>query len=501
MAIVPDLSNPAKPVDPPYHQYGEDDGNGGGTGGVTLEQVEIAVSSGINSTVPGMITAGINNAVPSAVSSAVNAAVPTAVTNTLASQLPTAVATAVANAPPPPSVQYAVQRPRYNVHIMRRAFPIDSNNAGALHTNQNLIAAESAFDAVRLGYFNGSTAAASVIQKAAVNVTSAPGDEWNLTNGNAAWTAVTFAGAASLTVPAATFAILPTYSFSDWISINSIARTDNVNALPLLAVRSVIGASIPTPITGNLAGYASINEGRLWTAKYMLGDAVADPALTGTITQALRLAPLAVQFRMRTRGLAVMGVGDSVTQGLTTTSDNNSWGFRACKELSTAGFPVSWYNQGHAGMASWDFPTIASSQITLLKPDVCFIQCQSGNDGTMSATTLGNSRARALGMADLVIENRGTPVLVGAQPRNASGASETARLAHNDMLRTAAANGGIPFLDLDTILRDPGNVSSMPASSTNDGIHPNNAGTTIIVPFAKTLIRNIMLTRNGSTNV
>jgi hypothetical protein len=203
-----------------------------------------------------------------------------------------------------------------------------------------LVTAEADFDYVRIVYLNASSNSWTV-SAAAVAPTAAPGDGFTPSGGNSSFVNATFnnAGAfglppspggstSTVTVPAATGSGATTvYGMvaSDWIPCPSLARTDNPSQGPncrLLLVRTYAAAAMYGIKGGLELNYQNWqlpakNLGRLHRTFWKSVNGVGTPSNFTSPTEQNNYGGvgMVVQFMSRTRGLSVVGVGDSLTQG------------------------------------------------------------------------------------------------------------------------------------------------------------------------------------------
>lgn len=214
---------------------------------------------------------------------------------------------------------------------------LSSNGAGGV-TVSSLISAEGQFDFVRILYLNASSNAYTV-SNAAVAVTSAIGDGFTPSGGNSTFQNVTFNNAGAFGIPpsasgSTTSIVVPACSgagatlqegmvASDWMPLPSLERTDAVGSnVHLILIRTYAsgtqyGLRGASQQTYNSWQQASENLGRPFRTFFKAGNCVSTPAnfVSATESYIFGGTGLVAQFVSRVRGLSVIGVGDSLTQG------------------------------------------------------------------------------------------------------------------------------------------------------------------------------------------
>ncbi len=216
--------------------------------------------------------------------------------------------------------------------------------SGDFLNSTQIFDAEGEFDEVAL-IFGNSDPTSTLSVQAAVSAGGTGGTctLTDLTNNSGTYTAVTFGGAASGTVPVSPVAMpggpnnhFPGLLISDWIPLTSLPRSDVSGGRPLLYVRS---AAVPQSATQSLcllepvptraAGYAQTQTAPLasWervalsttangTSANLGGTAAGTPGFGGGYAGAC----IGFMYRLRAgRGMTVLCVGDSITEGAGTT--------------------------------------------------------------------------------------------------------------------------------------------------------------------------------------
>ena len=406
-------------------------------------------------------------------------------------------------------------------------FPFNGQNgptSGGSYTICGLFTGETDFDFVRFVYQNNSTTAPMVITSASVAASSSLNDSINPTNAsgtasNAQWVPITFnnGGAAGdipsplgstrgVSVPAGmqntvtstTSDIAFGWAFSDWIAVQSLARTDG-GSLPIIMCRTY---GPPGLNCYNVGGLGSPADGSAWdtyaAGRVVRGQAVAGDSATtpGTNSSGIAgyLTPFGVQFLYRKRGLSCLVMGDSIFQGFGTTSTQNDPFQIAAAALSVPSFPITVTKQAFQGMSSLSFMENGQALFNAIYPDVFFIKCESPNDSpTTKSGAFERSFSNALSLADLATRRGCVPVLSTAMPWNYTGTTEISRQTLNAAIRAA----GWLYIDFDAALASAPGAATINSSynSSTQNLHPNDIGNAAVAPYVQQVLAKIKATR------
>lgn len=408
--------------------------------------------------------------------------------------------------------------------IGHKLFGLASFTANSVlnRTWQHKFCLEADFDAIQLVYYNHQpndiTNATAIV---AATETASTGSTNNISQpivGGTAytnkddtaeaygWRSVTWSGAASPTLPAGTAAI-PTITTSDWIPIQSVPRADG-GIGRLLLVRVYINGSVNQftavstgQIDAAMRTASAANRGRtLQVASYDSGDAVGTQTNSPTALGTIGLA-IGVNIRTRGVGLSVMSVGDSTAQCVTLVADKlSSWAFRACADVSTEEFPVTYINHGQSSVNSAAYQARALEGAAIWQPGAIVFQALSPND---TSTNIGTFRyenlarmARLQQLLSYCQSNRIALIVNTGFPKNYSSTIDAERINFNTRLREMAARGHILLCDMDSVLSDgatPARIRS--AFNYGDDIHPNEAGVEAMSQELRKALRRLIATR------
>jgi lysophospholipase L1-like esterase len=195
-----------------------------------------------------------------------------------------------------------------------------------------------------------------------------------------------------------------------------------------------------------------------------------------------------------TSGVGVVAaVGDSITQGVGSTGENNRWSDRLAVRIETAATqPLGVLGLGIAGnqllagaltnpaaLARFDRDVLGMAGLTHI------IMADGINDLGSTANNPSlppNAEDVEYGLRQLVsrAHARGVKV-IGTTMGPAWGFRgyeniDSKRLAYNQWIRTVGITILDGLIDFDAVLNDPSNPSHMLPLYLTDGIHPNNAG-------------------------
>lgn len=394
--------------------------------------------------------------------------------------------------------------------------------------------AEGAFDSVRLHLYHRETNSATVFKalvaatetaaltSAAVSgqptVAGAQTAALRSALGAPGWASVTFGGASSGDLAAAT-AYAPTVLSSDWIELPSVARVaGETSTRPLLMVR-VFHDGAANGAWNACGGFTADTDADKtawenagprasggnahpspWWREYQFNtitttDGVTTPA-TNVPSATLQGAGMwvAVEFGYRNRAISVMGVGDSLTEGTISYGSFGSWGLRGCMLASSPSRPVSFFNAGISGQTSNTYVTAAETAVPIMKPTHVVYELMSPNDqaavGALTAIEAGVHMARLQRMVRLCKANGARLVVVGPFPNNAyTVGSDAFRLQVRAAAAAAAAAGSaFDYLDVEAVLGDGATPARYKNGFAYDNTHPNNAAMDALATMLSTYL-------------
>lgn len=350
--------------------------------------------------------------------------------------------------------------------------------------------------------FDGVQIVLSACNSGAVTVTSAAvcpvPDAADLNMSSGAWTAATFGGSASGSIPTRSGSSRRTYLLSDYIPVSSVARTDG-GTFPLLAIRAYLGTLGTYTLLGasggtdDLTNWATKPDGRIHVMRYADGDCVTTPASFGSTTNRSTSPIIGIIYYARGRVVNVAGFGDSISEGRGTYI-GDGFGFPACAQATEAANVAAfeWSNLGWAG-ASWEngaatpggIRLMVSDAITAALPiDIATLPAWSPNDFANEAaltdaamlTECQQPVMRSVGaMRDAGI----CPVLWTGLPVDPSVRDFNSADARRQNWNSTMLASGLRVIDFSAALLGSTDSSGqqIPADGTMvDGIHPSDSG-------------------------
>lgn len=386
----------------------------------------------------------------------------------------------------------------------------DSNN----YTRCVKTEAESHFDRVRIHIYTRQTGAATgftaVIAATETAATDTAANMFDPIVGGAAyaalagagaygWKAVTFGGSASGDLPAAAGTYRPAKLTSDWIDLSSVPRADG-GVRPLVMCRVYHNGSTGGALTifGQLTSNASADStswastsGYPWSRVWQAGTVTTGDAVSNLATKPAALSNasiwIAFEFASRYKGLTVLSVGDSVTEGTGHSwGGYGSWPMRACGLASSLTRPISLVQNGVSGQAGEVYTLAAEDAITAHRPTHVFYPTLTLNDGDPSAASLQLARARIQRMLQACEAVNARLVLWSALPNSVftSGGDALALALQADALDIATA-GACDYFDLATIVSDGATPRRLNVADRFDTNHPNNSAQDRLADIAR----------------
>lgn len=315
--------------------------------------------------------------------------------------------------------------------------------------------------------------------------------------------AVTWGGAGSVSIPAATSA--QQFVLSDRLGLASIDRAAGQSSTrPLLLWRSYLpGATtnwayIPiTPMASMQVPTASMRN-RIIQVSSATSDAVTTPATAmSLVTTIMEVYPV-VSFK--TPVLSVWGIGDSITSGSSIVADGlSTWGYRACLDVSTPTTPVVWANLGMVSQTSATYWANAKAMLVagVPPPSVLVLGPVSVNDTSWTQAKIQTARELAMDVV-LTAATYRIPYIIWwpLLPHNIlDTGNDPLRQQLNIEMATVAASFGIHWMSGLSVLSTGTNPARWKPeyNYTNDGIHPNElAMETVLAKSLSTILRELI---------
>lgn len=357
------------------------------------------------------------------------------------------------------------------------------------------------FDAIRLIFANASTTDTVAVNLCKV---SSPASAADLNNSAGTFASVTFAGAATGTVPVAVGASRRGFLVSDWIALSSTDRSDG-GTFPLFHARAYITTAATISVMGNgtdsFTNWATRTNGRIWCMRYQNADQVTTPSGFTDTTNRSQSPIVGVQYLARGRVVTVMGAGDSITEGRGTYL-GEGFGVPACEALSDmSGIAYEWANIGSAGVGmSQTRDQVLDVLAAGIYPDIFVLPNSSPNEQStpITAANIGAARQKlARALADMRA-NQVEPILWTWVPTNPAvldwGSSDSLRTAYNadTLLLRSRGQSVADFSAALSGTTDGDGQVNMLAGTTTDNIHPNDTGNAVLTSLLMTEIKRVV---------
>jgi lysophospholipase L1-like esterase len=377
--------------------------------------------------------------------------------------------------------------------------------AGSNHTTSLEFVLAAQYDRVRILLPNMHTAAIDNV-KVAFAPTATQHGATQTAGGSAAnslvtpsggvgtWVDATFSGGAtgSLTASDGT---TPTFTATDWMDVQSLARSDGgAGSLALVRIE------IPSASGYRTSPFAGDNLSQ-WANTASVGDRTyraVKQAVLGVTTKALCTSygwdgyhqAAVIQYESRVKGVTVATFGDSITDGGYSglTPYCYTWGHQASESVSSSTFPVEFCNAGWPTKDSNEFFDMATLIMPLVKPGIVFWAAFTPNL-TLDANGIRDmrrytSRMKALAQDydTVLVMWTGIPSTYGlAQGKDWSAGADAMRVAYNTEIMAC----GDAVCDMASVMTGGFNATNTAqydiiSGASTDGLHPNTAGVEIM---------------------
>ncbi|UAK25506.1 hypothetical protein [Sphingomonas nostoxanthinifaciens] len=376
----------------------------------------------------------------------------------------------------------------------------------------NALEVESPFNMARVAYFNPDATTAATIESWDIGVASTilaaqpiPALMVPLTVG-----VVSASAGAPFTLPAAQAAAtgqvsanrIPTWLFSDWVALRSIARSDG-GTRPVAVVRSRSSGLLPfTTTTGSwttgyagAGGWLSISGGREYRTWWGSGASAPTGYANGSTanTPVTQNQCILLQTRTTAQTLTIVETGDSKNRGYTTNTGFDSMA-RNAQRLNPYAFKTGVANCGNAGAITSTIQVVAKKMIDFFAgPNVAvIIPAYSQNDNSNTAAAdLTAEFARCLDICAYAVSKGCIPIIDCGTPWASPDASSDVALAN--LRNNIVPVSGYRFFKAFDALGDGANTQRLQVQYQGDGNHPNDAGQAIKAQIVLPILRDIAL--------
>lgn len=223
-------------------------------------------------------------------------------------------------------------------------------------------------------------------------------------------------------------------------------------------------------------------------------EAVATPANFTSATTVAYHVPIIIQYKSRNGGVSIARFGDSIWDGGTSTYQNNGFAWQAVKDLAASGYVLEDANFSVPGQTTINLGQIAGQLMPYIKPTVCAFESASVNNygASLGSRTQQHGRGALGTFLALCAEYRASPLTASFLPvtnaAKAYGATDSQRVTLNTFLAAQSLVDKYTYVDFGTVMDGvvtSGQVEPAVAYITGDGIHPNDAGHTAMLPLYK----------------
>ena len=325
------------------------------------------------------------------------------------------------------------------------------------------------------------------------------------TPSTATWVPVTWnGGSASVTLPARLGAGRPSITWSDWIPISTISRTDG-GVLPVVMFRFLV-PSLGTTNQYTLGNYQtqgfawehlaniSVHNGRIWNPIRYTGDGITTPANFQPTNDIGYTFIAGFEYTAEKPGITIAALGDSITEGAVNAglgNFGNGWIWQAINKVRALfpAIPIEYVNLGWTGTTSTAFYTryddiVASGQ----NFDLMIYSTFSPNDGTVTGALVTGEKSRMSYLANKLKTSNKSLILSTPCPNtfnNYNTVQDGLRLSIRTMLLNMSSV--VSIVDMESIGDGSTPVRFNPVYTT-DGTHPNEVGHGVIADVAVPVI-------------
>ena len=305
---------------------------------------------------------------------------------------------------------------------------------------------------------------------------------------------------------------IPRWTWTDWVPLTSIERTDSPGAPRLVMIRVLLppGCRHTRPNGGFLEYHTDprMNRGFEYVGAHVPLDVVSTPSQIPAPTACLGHSnpPVScVQFLTKHEGIVGMTTGDSHHQGTSTTTQFWNYLLRATVELGSqhvGQIPFGYWSTAQGGADSGRFFATLTNVLSAANPSFVVLPGWTYNE--MSGPVYADQAAVDLFFARLLMaaeacgRNGAIPIFLTPFPRDPGGMTATQvapwRSVRNAIL--ALRESGAIVLDAAALLgRTSGGAldGTYLPRYTNDQAHPNDAGHAIVASELLPILRKICM--------
>jgi hypothetical protein len=303
---------------------------------------------------------------------------------------------------------------------------------------------------------------------------------------------------------------IPRWTWTDWVPLPSLRRTDSPDAPRVVMIRVLLpqGCRHTNP-NGSFMEYRNLTEmnlGSCYVAGQVPADLVTVPETIDVSVANLGIANSAVscfQFLTRNEGIVGIAAGDSHHQGTSTTTQFWNYLMRSTLELNSqhkGQIPFGYWSTALGGANSEEFFARLTNVLDVARPGFVVLPGWTYNDMTVTehADHAANLffMARLLMTAETCVRAGAVPIFLTPFPRDLEAMTPTQAgpwRALGDSIRSLREYGAI-VLDTASILARQSNGvmdGTYLPEYTDDDVHPNNAGHAAIAAALTPIIERV----------
>jgi lysophospholipase L1-like esterase len=324
--------------------------------------------------------------------------------------------------------------------------------------------------AIRIAVASSSaTAGGATIDAAAIAASATLGTA----SPTGAFQALTFGRSSTVTQPNAVVVGSVPLVWSDWVSINSVNRTDIVGAPPAYSVR-IFSASTNTVCTGPNEAEGAFGAIPMdWKTQFKVGNFVSTNQAGFTTPGGPNCAPLfAVEYIAESGGLTTVAeFSDSISVGLGITGAGTQGMGPLAYACASLNFGFSPYQSGLSGRTSTNSLYAYLDAADRIPAGSCVIFRPYSRNG-YGANNMGVAHA----FLREAYKRSHIPVLQTGIYESATPSNNTNMQAVNAATKAIAAAEGVALMDLEPLI----NAGNSATYLLGDGIHPNAVGRALL---------------------
>jgi hypothetical protein len=303
---------------------------------------------------------------------------------------------------------------------------------------------------------------------------------------------------------------VPSWTWTDWVPLASLRRTDSPDAPRILTIRILLPAGCRhTHPNGGFSEFNAIpemNRGASYAGGHVWADVVTVPGIISAPNASIGIAyptVSCVQFLTRNEGYVGMTTGDSHHQGTSTTTQFWNYLSRSALELSSrhvGRIPFGYWSTAQGGTTSDWFFSCLTNVLDVARPGFVVLPGWTYNDMTINVHADHAANlvflSRLLMTAETCVRAGAVPIFLTPFPRDPVAMTPVqvgAWRSLRESIRSLRENGAI-VLDAASILarQSDGEMDGTYLPDyTDDTAHPNNSGHAAIATALTSIIERL----------